>query len=140
MTPASEAGRVIRIAVERPARDCPLDQYDATEWAAAMQATLGKAIVAAQDAVESLIAEGGGVVLFIVPGYRGDAAWQASVAGLHGLLRAIAKEYGRMNVRCNGVVGDAPELERLLVANDAVTGELLVAVDGTWGASGLERA
>jgi NAD(P)-dependent dehydrogenase (short-subunit alcohol dehydrogenase family) len=92
----------------------------------------------AQDAVLELLAENGGVVLFIVPPARGDGAWRTAVAALHGLARSIAKEYGRRNIRCNVLIGDEPALERLLVDNAAITGELVVAIDGIWGSAGVD--
>jgi NAD(P)-dependent dehydrogenase (short-subunit alcohol dehydrogenase family) len=132
--------RVFRIELERPADKRTLEEYSHDQWSFVIDSVLGTAIAQAQEAVECLIGGGGGVVLFIVPAQTGDGAWRTAIAGLHGLVRAIAKEYGRLNIRCNAVVGGSPELERLLVENRAITGELLVAGAGTWGASGLECA
>jgi len=101
---------------------------------------LGAAILESQKAVDKLLDDGGGVILFMVPDVECDDAWRTAVAGLHGLTRAIAKEYGRVDIRCNLVIGRDAALERLLVENSAITGEIVATVRGVWGASGLEHA
>ena len=128
---------MVRIAAPAPARACRLEDYSAEAWREAIDKVLGAAIEAAQEAVLDLLAEGGGSILFAAPETPGDGAWRAAIAGLHGLARSIAKEYGRRGIRCNLLIGESPELERLLAENTAVTGELLAVSEGTWGAAGI---
>ena len=128
-----------RIVINQPKTRRRLDDFTADQWRASVSETLEDAMLKAQDIVFDLVGKGGGVLLVVVPECDGDGAWHAAIAGLHGLVRAIAKEYGRAGIRCNLLVGDRPAIERLLVENTAITGEMLVVCEGTWGASGLER-
>jgi NAD(P)-dependent dehydrogenase (short-subunit alcohol dehydrogenase family) len=129
--------RVERIEVPGPPAPRRLEDHSAESWRQAVSSVLGQSIEMAQEAVLDLLAEGGGSILLVAPAAPGDGAWRAAVAGLHGLARSIAKEYGRKGIRCNLLVGPSPELERLLAENPAVTGEMLATSDECWGAAGL---
>jgi NAD(P)-dependent dehydrogenase (short-subunit alcohol dehydrogenase family) len=129
--------RVERIEIPGPPAPRRLEDHSAESWRQAVASVLGQSIEMAQEAVLDLLAEGGGSILLVAPAAPGDGAWRAAVAGLHGLARSIAKEYGRKGIRCNLLVGASPELERLLAENPAVTGEILAAGDECWGAAGL---
>jgi NAD(P)-dependent dehydrogenase (short-subunit alcohol dehydrogenase family) len=115
--------RVIRIDVPGPGEPISLDAYTPEQWRQAVARVLGASIESAQEAVLELLGEGGGCVLFAVPAVTGDAAWRAGVAGVQGLARSIAKEYGRKRIRCNVLVGECADMERLLTGNEAITGE-----------------
>ena len=129
--------RTVRIAVPAPVESHRLEDYTADTWREAIDAALGAVISVTQETILDLLGEGGGSILFTAPAMAGDGAWRASIAGLHGLARSIAKEYGRRGIRCNLLIGDSPELERLLSENPAVTGELLAAGEEVWGAAGI---
>jgi len=129
--------RVVRIVVEHPRQTRRLDDYSASEWRAVIAGTLGGAIAEAQEAVFDLLAEGGGAILVSIPEVPRDAAARAAVAGLHGLVRSIAKEYGRKNIRCNMIVGPSFDIETMLADNPAITGELVAGSESV-GAAGLD--
>jgi NAD(P)-dependent dehydrogenase (short-subunit alcohol dehydrogenase family) len=129
--------RVIRIPVPDTKWTHSLSTCSADEWRAGIDGPLGSVIEQAQEAVLDLLADGGGVILF-VSSFPQHAAARTTVAGLHGLTRSIAKEYGARNIRCNLLVGEAPDLERFLTENPAMTGELLSTGSGLVGAAGLD--
>lgn len=135
---SSPVRRSIRIEIPPLAQHRPLAAYDAEAWQQAVNGLLLPAIDQAQEAVHELLGDGGGAILFVVPGGVGDAAWQTAVAGLHGLSRSIAKEYGRLNIRCNMLVGGAPELEAMLNDNTGITGELLNVTETAAGAAAID--
>src|SRR5205823_9109513 len=97
--------RVERIEIPGPPAPRRLEDHSAESWRQAVASVLGQSIEMAQEAVLDLLAEGGGSILLVAPAAPGDGAWRAAVAGLHGLTRSIAKEYGRKGIRCNLLVG-----------------------------------
>jgi NAD(P)-dependent dehydrogenase (short-subunit alcohol dehydrogenase family) len=61
-----------------------------------------------RTAIPHLVAAGGGSIVVTSSanahyGYAEHPAYSASKAGLHALVRAVARLSGKQNVRCNGV-------------------------------------
>jgi 3-oxoacyl-[acyl-carrier protein] reductase len=82
----------------------PLAELTLDDWRRVVDINLNGAFVAAQAGVERMGA-GGSIVLIgsaaIVAGGGGRADYAAAKAGLEGLCRAIAREFGPRRIRCN---------------------------------------
>ncbi len=99
--------------VDRPSSVIKLDEYD---WRRIIEVNLTGAFFCCQMAGRVMVDEGGGVIVNVASIYgaalaRADsAAYAASKAGLIGLTRALAVEWGASGVRVNAVCpGDVQE-------------------------------
>lgn len=85
-------------------RDQPLVTMSAEDWDKVQRVNLRGAFLATKHAVRLMIRRRYGRLVYIssvaaVAGNRGQAAYAASKAGLHGLSQSVAQEYARYNVR-----------------------------------------
>ncbi|WP_248517906.1 SDR family NAD(P)-dependent oxidoreductase [Salinarchaeum laminariae] len=82
-----------------------LDDLDDDQWDRVLQTNLTGAFYVTRAAIDYL--QPGGDVVFVssIGGTAGtvDASYAASKAGLHGLTRALAREYGEDGVQVNAV-------------------------------------
>ena len=78
-------------------------------WAEVLATNLSGAFYVSRFFLPSLLASGGGSLIFVgsiaADGMAGQAAYAASKAGLVGLAKSLAKEYGRKGITAN-VVAD----------------------------------
>lgn len=103
-------------------------------WRETIEANLTSAFACAQSQLPAMLARGGGSIIFTSTfvgsqlGFPGMAAYAAAKAGLVGLMRVIAVEYGAEKVRANAILSggvDTPMGQA--VAN---TPEVLAFVEG----------
>ncbi|MCR9161391.1 MAG: SDR family oxidoreductase [Nannocystaceae bacterium] len=77
-------------------------------WAEVLGTNLSGAFYVSRAFLPSLLASGGGSLVFVgsiaADGMAGQAAYAASKAGLVGLAKSLAKEYGRKGITANVVV------------------------------------
>lgn len=88
-----------------PAAEIPLD-----DWRLTLDTNLTAAFTGAQAQLPAMLARGGGSLIFTSTivghelGLPGMAAYAASKAGLIGLARVIAAEYGARGIRANALL------------------------------------
>ncbi len=79
-------------------------------WRETVEVNLTSAFACAKAQLPALVARGGGSLIFTstfvgpLLGFPGMAAYAAAKAGLVGLMRVIAVEYGAQNVRANALL------------------------------------
>ena len=83
-------------------------EVDLEIWDALFDVIVKGALICSRHALRSMIQRGGGVIVNIasIHALSGDAdltAYPAAKAGLVGLSRTIATQYGRQGVRCNSI-------------------------------------
>ncbi len=78
------------------------------EWNHVLDVNVRGVFCAMRRAVEEFLAQGGGQIVNVgsiaANGIVGQGAYAASKSALHSMTRAVAKEYGPRNIRCNTVV------------------------------------
>lgn len=88
--------------------DAPLCWMTDEQWAAVIGTNLTGAFYCTRQVLPHMIAAHRGSIINLSSinrdGAPGLANYSASKAGLHGLTRTTAKEYGRRGIRCNIVV------------------------------------
>jgi len=94
--------------IEFSKRDHSLLSIDVASWDRIMAVNLRSVMVAAQTAIPEMLKRGGGSIVNTAStlGLRGDLqlpAYSASKAGITGLTRQIAAEFGKQRIRCNAV-------------------------------------
>jgi len=102
--------------------DLSLLTIDVDAWDRIMAVNLRSMVVSSQVAIPAMIARGGGSIINTAStlGLRGDLqlpAYSASKAGVTGLTRQIAAEFGKQRIRCNSVAPGlimSPLMEKLL--------------------------
>jgi 3-oxoacyl-[acyl-carrier protein] reductase len=85
------------------------EQLSAEEWRKDIETNLHGAFLLAQAAFEALAASGDGRIVLVSSiaaetGMRGQVAYGASKAGLIGMARTLAAEWGGRGIRCNVVM------------------------------------
>jgi 3-oxoacyl-[acyl-carrier protein] reductase len=85
------------------------EQFSAEEWRKDIETNLHGAFLLAQAAFEALAASGDGRIVLVSSiaaetGMRGQVAYGASKAGLIGMARTLAAEWGGRGIRCNVVM------------------------------------
>jgi NAD(P)-dependent dehydrogenase (short-subunit alcohol dehydrogenase family) len=88
----------------------PVTQITPEGWRSTIDTNLTSAFFAARHQIPALMASGGGSLIFTSTfvgysvGFPGMAAYAASKAGLVGLARVLAAEYGAQGVRVNALL------------------------------------
>lgn len=91
----------------------PLTDISVDGWRDAIEANLTGAFFAARHQLPALLARGGGSLIFTstfvghTAGFPGMSAYAASKAGVIGLVRNLAVEYGARGVRVNALLPGA---------------------------------
>jgi NAD(P)-dependent dehydrogenase (short-subunit alcohol dehydrogenase family) len=97
-------------AILLPDRDRPVNEISVETWDYVMGVNLRGAFLCAKHAVSSMLANGGGSVIFLgsPTGLVGCApaltAYSASKAGIMGLTRVMAAAHARQGIRVNSIV------------------------------------
>lgn len=107
--------------------DFDVGAMDVAIWERTFRVNLIGHALLIKAALPHFISQGGGAIVSVTSAaaYQGDAtipAYAASKAGLHALIRHVARRWGKNNVRCNGV---APGLVLTGPARAAFTPEEL---------------
>lgn len=107
--------------------DFDVGSMQAAVWERTFRVNLIGHALLMKAALPHFIAHGGGAIVSVTSAaaYQGDGtipAYAASKAGLHALIRHVARRWGKQNVRCNGV---APGLVLTGPARAAFTPEEL---------------
>jgi NAD(P)-dependent dehydrogenase (short-subunit alcohol dehydrogenase family) len=121
----------------------PLAEMSAADWSEVLDTNLTSAFLGAKHQIPAMLARGGGSLIFTSTfvgystGFPGMAAYAASKAGLVGLTRVIAVEYGARGIRANALLpgGTDTPLGRA-VSN---TPEALAFVEGLHALKRLAR-
>jgi NAD(P)-dependent dehydrogenase (short-subunit alcohol dehydrogenase family) len=121
----------------------PLAEMSAGAWSEVLDTNLTSAFLGARHQIPAMLARGGGSLIFTSTfvghsvGFPGMAAYAASKAGLIGLTRVIAVEYGARGIRANALLpgGTDTPLGRT-VSN---TPEALAFVEGLHALKRLAR-
>jgi NAD(P)-dependent dehydrogenase (short-subunit alcohol dehydrogenase family) len=121
----------------------PLAELSAADWSEVLDTNLTSAFLGAKHQIPAMLARGGGSLIFTSTfvghstGFPGMAAYAASKAGLVGLTRVIAVEYGARGIRANALLpgGTDTPLGRT-VSN---TPEALAFVEGLHALKRLAR-
>nr|WP_315216274.1 SDR family oxidoreductase [uncultured Duganella sp.] len=121
----------------------PLADLPAGAWSEVLDTNLTSAFLGARHQIPAMLARGGGSLIFTSTfvghsvGFPGMAAYAASKAGLIGLTRVIAVEYGARGIRANALLpgGTDTPLGRA-VSN---TPEALAFVEGLHALKRLAR-
>ena len=110
MDRAAEAHGPIRVLVNNAADDTRRAALDTTEaqWDASMAVNLRAQFLAARKAAPGMIAAGGGAVVNLTSisymmGQGGYPAYVSAKAGITGLTRGLAREWGPQGIRVNAL-------------------------------------
>lgn len=108
-------------------KDLDVVNTDLEEWDRLMNLNLKSVLIGSRFAIPHMIEAGGGSIINTasMAGFAGDAtrsAYGASKAGVINLTKYIATQYGKQNIRCNGV---APGLILTPAAKNNMSPELL---------------
>lgn len=130
MDRAEAAHGPLRVLVSCAANDTRMEALDVTEaqWDESLALNLKAYFFAAQRAARGMAAQGGGTIvnftsLSYLIGFTGIAPYVAANAGITGLTRALAREWGPLGVRVNAVAPGWVMTERqrrLWVTEDAL--------------------
>ncbi|KMN37259.1 short-chain dehydrogenase [Chromobacterium sp. LK1] len=94
-----------------------LDQVSLESWRATLDSNLSSAFLCAKHQLPALLRGGGGSMIFTSSfvghaiGFPGMAAYAASKAGLVGLARTLAAEYGARGLRVNALLPGGTDTE-----------------------------
>ena len=112
--------------------EAPAERFEPDAWRSVLDVNLSGAFWLSQAAGEAMIEAGrGGRIIHysttrsVAGGRRGFAAYAASKAGLNGLIRQLATEWGKHRIAVNGV---APGFVPTELVQDAALDERFVAM------------
>jgi NAD(P)-dependent dehydrogenase (short-subunit alcohol dehydrogenase family) len=112
--------------------EAPAEEFDEDNWRSVLEINLSGAFWLSQAAGEVMIdaRRGGRIIHYsttrsVAGGRRGFAAYAASKAGLNGLIRQLATEWGKYRIAVNGV---APGFVPTELVQDALSNERFVAM------------
>ncbi len=112
--------------------ESPAEEFDPEDWSSVLETNLSGAFWLSQAAGEVMIGagRGGRIVHYsttrsVAGGRRGFAAYAASKAGLNGLIRQLATEWGKHRITVNGV---APGFVPTELVKDAAMDPRFVAM------------
>lgn len=109
-------------------------ELELTEWQGLLDVNLTSAFLAARQLAPALVRSGGGSLVFTssfvgsTAAFPGAAAYGATKAGILGLMRGLAVEYGSRGVRANALMPGGTKTSMGEVMTD--TPEGLAAVEG----------
>jgi gluconate 5-dehydrogenase len=112
--------------------EAPAEQFGEQDWRSVVDVNLSGAFWLSQAAGQAMIAAGrGGRIIHYsttrsdAGGRRGFSAYAASKAGLNGLIRQLATEWGRHRITVNGI---APGFVPTELVQDAASNEQFMAM------------
>ncbi|SMO60322.1 SDR family oxidoreductase [Paracoccus laeviglucosivorans] len=88
----------------------PLAQIQPQDWQQVITVNLTAAYLGARSQIPAMLGQGGGALIFVSSfvgtsaGIPGMAAYGASKAGLMGLVKGIAADYGAQGIRANALL------------------------------------
>jgi NAD(P)-dependent dehydrogenase (short-subunit alcohol dehydrogenase family) len=99
--------------------EAPAEQFEEDAWRSVLDVNLSGAFWLTQAAAEAMIdaGRGGRVIHYsstrsVAGGRRGFAAYAASKAGLNGVIRQLATEWGKHRIAVNGIDSHAASTRR----------------------------
>jgi NAD(P)-dependent dehydrogenase (short-subunit alcohol dehydrogenase family) len=101
---------VINAAAQMPEEDARADRLELDVWRRTVDVNLTGAFITAKHGLKGLLASDGGSLVCVgsVAGHYGIApgldAYSAAKSGVAGLVRVLAADYARENIRVNGVL------------------------------------
>jgi NAD(P)-dependent dehydrogenase (short-subunit alcohol dehydrogenase family) len=112
--------------------EAPAEKFDAEDWRSVVDVNLSGSFWLSQAAGEAMIEAGrGGRIIHysstraVAGGRRGFAAYAAAKAGLNGLIRQLATEWGKYRIAVNGI---APGFVPTELVQDAAQNERFMAM------------
>lgn len=119
----------------------PLQEFSDEEIRALIDVDLSAAFILAREAARLMLRQGGGRLITVtsVAGQiarANDSVYTAAKAGLTGMVRALAAEYGSRNITSNAIApGFFATETNLAIANDPVKGAYFAnrSPMGRWG-------
>ena len=121
----------------------PLAEMSASAWSEVLDTNLTSAFLNAKHQIPAMLVRGGGSLIFTSTfvghsvGFPGMAAYAASKAGLVGLMRVIAVEYGARGIRANALLPGGTDTP--LGRSVSNTPETLAFVEGLHALKRLAR-
>jgi Dehydrogenases with different specificities (related to short-chain alcohol dehydrogenases) len=114
----------------------PLDQLSPDAWRTILDINLTGAFLGARRQVPAMLARGGGSLIFTstfvghTVGMPGMSAYAASKAGMIGLMKVIAAEFGDRGVRANAILPGGTDTPASITNAPDAAPELLAFVEG----------
>lgn len=114
----------------------PLDQLSPDAWRTILDINLTGAFLGARRQVPAMLARGGGSLVFTstfvghTVGMPGMSAYAASKAGMIGLMKVIAAEFGDRGVRANAILPGGTDTPASITNAPDAAPELLAFVEG----------
>jgi NAD(P)-dependent dehydrogenase (short-subunit alcohol dehydrogenase family) len=93
----------------------PAPEIELSDWRRTLETNLTSAFLAAKYQIPAMVARGGGSLIFTssfvgyTVGFPGLAAYGAAKAGLVGLTKTLAVEFGQQRVRVNAILPGATD-------------------------------
>ena len=114
----------------------PVNDVSLAGWRDTLETNLTSAFLGAKYQVPAMIARGGGSLVFTstfvgyTVGLPGMAAYAASKAGLIGLTRVLAAEFGSKGIRANAILPGGTDTPMSITNAPGATPEVLAFVEG----------
>jgi len=128
----SEFGRITFVHAAAVSRDGLAAQYNTDDWDHVMAVNLRAAFLMTRELIPPMIGEKWGRIIYCSSvaasrGEKGTVAYSASKAGLAGLSRVLAHEYGRFGITSNvltlgyfetGLIEELPESRKRKIVGE----------------------